>query len=292
MKTLIQNYCSVLSTEAMYFHRCIQEAGGEAIMWHPNQQSAFDTFDYVKPDMFITHFKFLTQDIIKYLSGNKNIGMALNVTGATKENIGEIEQICSQLNLVTMFSNLYEANNNLKGVRSKINGIYPGADVFLPVMPTPEYKIKNCILSLDENEQLKNIKEQEDEYHVFSFNPSPQESYSDMTVDVTSAVSFYGKYDTCHLVGDINFVSSQILFDSLLKADSVKIKVPDPQQSMLEGIFGSLFREPSCDYDEVSDIIKSQVRTRHNCFKRASRLCRFIKNSDMSSKLGKMGESL
>lgn len=292
MKTLFQNYSSVLSTEPMYFHRCLIEAGGEAVMWHGEQQnSAFDTFDYVKPDVFVTHFKFLTQDVVKYLSGNKNIGMVLNVTGATPDDIGQIQDLGNHLNLITTFTNLYDANNNLRGTGSNVNGIYPGADLFLPVMPTPEYKIKNCILSLDNNSQLQEVKSNEEEYHVISFNPNPDEKYSDMMLDITSAVSFYEKYERCHLVGDINFVSSQILFDSLLKAESVKIKVPEGQQEMLNSIFGALFKEPA-KVEDMAEIIKTQVKRRHNCFKRTSRLCRFLKNSEMSSKLEKIGESI
>lgn len=292
MKTLFQNYCSVLSTEAMYLHRCLQEAGEQAVLWNSNTQSAFDTFDFVKPDMFISHFRFLTNDIIKYLSGSKNIGVALNVTGATKEQIEQIESLSSAINLVSMFTNLYECNDNLKGVRSKIKGIYPAADIFLPSMPTPDYKIKKCFFSLDDNEQLRSESEKEDEYHVISFTAQPHDNYSDMNLDITSAVSFYKKYETCHLVGDVNFVSSQILFDCLLKAESVNIKVPDSQQKTLESIFSSLFKEPANPDEPVAEVIKNQVRRRHNCFRRASRLCRFLKNSDLSSKLDKMGESI
>tara|TARA_A100001515_G_scaffold124809_1_gene109283 strand:+ start:553 stop:1425 length:873 start_codon:yes stop_codon:yes gene_type:complete len=290
MKTLFLNYSSALSTEAMYLHRSFIEAGEEAVMWNPNSQSAFDTFDYVKPDVFVTHFAFLTNDIIKYLSKNKKISMALNVTGATKEQIQQIESF--DVNLVTMFTNLYESNNNLRGMKSKINGIYPGADIFLPVMPTPEYNLNKCFLSLDNNDQLKREREAEEEYHVMSFTPPSADSYADMNLDITSAVSFYHKYKTCHLVGDINFVSCQILFDSLLKANRVKVKVPDSQQEMLDSIFASLFLQPKDSDAEIGDVIKGQVRRRHNCFKRAARLSRFINNSELSSKLERMGESI
>jgi len=296
MKTLFQNYCSTLSTEAMYFHRCFQEAGEDALMWGDLNQSAFDTFDYASPDLFVTHFRFLTNDIMKYLSGNSKIDMVLNVTGATKENINELEDLFSKSNIKTpiMFTNLYEANNNLGGASSKVQGIYPGADVFLPVMPTPEYKLENCFFSLDQNEELEKLKQNEEEYHTISFNPSSEVKYSDMTLDVTTAVSFYHKYKNCHLIGDINFVSSQILFDCLLKADAVKIKVPKDQQETLDSIFTLLFKEPPKEHEkeEMVNIIKGQIKKRHNCFKRASRLARLIKNGDLSNKLERMSDKL
>jgi hypothetical protein len=93
------------------------------------------------------------------------------------------------------------------------------------------------------------------------------------------------------LVGDINFVSSQVLLDCLLKSDLVKIKVPDEQQDLLENVFMELFEEPSQDGD-IGTIIKSQVKRRHNCFKRASRLARILKNRELSGNLERMSDKL
>ena len=65
MKTLIQNYSSALSTEAMYFNRCLQEGGVDSVLWANGQTSAFDIFDAVRPEIFISHYKFITTDITK-----------------------------------------------------------------------------------------------------------------------------------------------------------------------------------------------------------------------------------
>ena len=91
MKMLIQNYSSGLSTEAMYFNQCLREGGLESHMWADGQISAFDIFDAVKPDIFISHYKFITTDIIKYLKQAKNIPMVLNVTGTNEQEIQQIE---------------------------------------------------------------------------------------------------------------------------------------------------------------------------------------------------------
>ena len=93
MKTLIQNYTSSISTEPMYIERCLLECGQEAQLWANPGLSAFDAFDSSNPDLFITHYSFLTQDIVKYLSSKRNISMALNITGAGKQEIEKIEQI-------------------------------------------------------------------------------------------------------------------------------------------------------------------------------------------------------
>ena len=73
MKTLIQNYTSALSTEPMYINKCLNECGGQSVLWSDPSVSAFDAFDHSSPDLFITHYKFLTNDVVKYLSQNKKI---------------------------------------------------------------------------------------------------------------------------------------------------------------------------------------------------------------------------
>ena len=294
MKTLFQNYCSVLSTEAMYMQRCLQELGQESHMWSEQNQSVFDTFDMVNPEVFITHFRSLSQDALKYLAGSKKIDLVLNVTGASDQDVEQIQEVVKQanINMPLMFTNLYDSTNNLQKTRRDVKGIYPAADVFIPNLATPPYKLDTCFFALDNNELLKDLRKNEKgDYHVVSFNPNhPEDNYCDMTLDVTSAVTFYDKYKKSYLVGDINFVSSQILFDSILKSDSVKIKVPDQQQKMLDSIFATLFKES--EGADMTSIIKSQVKSRHNCFRRTARLARLLKNNELSSKLERRSDNL
>lgn len=289
MKTLIQNYTSTLSTEAMYIHRCLLEAGESVHLWTNQNQSAFDTFDFVKPDLFISHYKFLTRDIIKYLSQNKNISMTLNVTGASQENINTLEQIVKDngINVPLIFTNLHESISNIVSRQIPLKHIYPAADVFLPALPTPEYEVKSCFLTLENSEMLQALKPN-GSYHIVSFNQPSEDRYADMYLDVTSCVSFYDKYEKCILVGDINFVTSQMFYDCMLRCKSITVKVPNEQEKAFNTILASLFNES--DSDDMSALIKNQVKSRHNCIKRTARLFRQLRVKELGDKLERMGD--
>ena len=294
MKTLIQNYTSALSTEPMYIHRCLIEAGEEAVLWSDPNQSAFDSFDFTKPDLFISHFKFLTQDIIKYLSNNKNISMVLNVTGAQQNELETLEAMAkdSGVNIPLVFTNLYDVTNNLSSKSINLKSLYPAADIFLPIMPTPDYEIDTCILSITNNDMVKEAIKSQDNYHIASLGGQGQEEYHDMLLDISSAASFYHKYKKVILADDINVVSSQLLFDSLLRSQKVNIKVPEEQQELLDGILATLFVEGDGDDKDLREMLKGQIRRRHNCFRRVARLFKLVKSSEVSNKLEKIGEKI
>tara|TARA_R100000008_G_scaffold86093_1_gene77878 strand:- start:10576 stop:11457 length:882 start_codon:yes stop_codon:yes gene_type:complete len=293
MKTLIQNYTSALSTEPMYLQQCLAEVGEESVLWSDPSKSAFDTFDFTKPDVFISHFKFLTNDIIKYLSGNKNISMILNVSGAQQSEIETIEGIIkdTKINVPFLFTNMYKNTSNVSQKGVKIEGIYPAADVFIPRMPTPDYRLDTCVFSITNNSMVQESVANQDSCHVVSFNQQDQSGYADMFLDITSAVSFYEKYDTVVLADDVNIVTSQLLFDSLLRCNNIKIKVDESQQSTLDNILSTLFIETSEEGD-IGQILKKQVKSRHNCFRRAARLFRLLKSSEISGKLERTSEKL
>ena len=292
MKTLIQNYSSVLSTEPMYLQRCLSECGEESILWNDPNQSAFDTFDHVAPDVFITHYKFLTNDIIKYLSGSK-IKMVLNMTGAPKEDFETIESTIEQskVDVPFVFTNLYRANKSVSPKKLRLEGLYPAADIFIPRLETPKFELDTCVISIGKNELVDKAINNEDNYHLVSLNTSDESKYADMLLDVTSLVSFYEKYDKVVLADDVNVVTSQLLFDCLLRCNSIKIKVQKEQQEILDSILAEVFVEGK-EQGSISDILKSQVKTKHNCFKRAARLTRLLKNSDLSLKLERISDSL
>jgi len=291
MRILVQNYTSSLSTEAMYMQRCLSEVGEESFLWNDPNASAFDTFDFTKPDLFITHFKYLTNDMVKYLSANKNISMALNISGAQQQELDMIESMASdsKIDIPLLFTNEYGKRLSAKSL--KLESVYPAADLFIPRMPTPNYEIDSCIFSVSNNDLVKEAANKEDNYHIASLNPQDQSGYSDMYMDVTSAVSFYEKYKKIILADDVNVVTSQLLFDSLLRCQSINIKVDKSQQSQLDKILATLFVETS-EGGDLGQILKNQVKSRHNCFKRVSRLLRLLKAQEISEKLERFGDKI
>ncbi len=283
MKMLIQNYSSSLSTEPMYLHRCLVETGFQAELWSNPNISAFDIFDKLQPEIFVSHYKFITSDIVKYMSGKSNMSLCLNVTGINAEDFAKLQDLLKDNNINTplLFTNLYDTKA-LPNQSFNTISLYPAADVFLAPAPMPEYNIESCFVSIQENDLAKNLMKDRDSYHVFSFDGNAE--YADMNVDITGITGFYNKYDEVVLADDINFVTSQILFDSILKSKKVTIEVSEAQQPMLNEIFSKIFINPESDAD-ISEIIKSQVRTKHNCFKRAARLFRALKLEEASKKM-------
>lgn len=294
MKTLIQNYASALSTESMYFYRSLCEIGygPQTHLWTDQNQSTFDTFDYVKPDIFISHYRFLTIDIIKYLSQNPSILMALNVTGASQDNIDTLENLIetNKINIPFVFTNLYECTNNLSPKKLELKYLHPATDVFLPIMPTPNYELNTCYFSLENNDILNNLKSKEEQYHIVSFNQPSEDRYADMYLDITQAYTFYNKYKQCVLVGDINFVTSQALYDCIVMCKSISTHVPKEQEHLLSLIFSQLFDEES--EEDVSSLIKKQVKTKHNCVNRTAKLFRMLNAKEVANSLEKLSERI
>ena len=292
MKTLIQNYTSALSTEPRYIHKCLSECGYEASLWSNPQMSAYDAFDMQQPDVFITHYKFLTNDIIKYLSKKRQIKMVLNVSGANQSDIDMIENIAqsNNVNIPLAFTNLYESNNNVKIKNIKCINLYPPADIFLAPTPTPDYNLQTCVVSIQPNDLVTQAIENKETYHILSLNPESSD-YADMSLDIAGLSSFYHKYDEVVLADDINLVTSQILFDSILKSKKVTLRVPENQQQLLDSILARLFIEDNSKSD-MSDLIRGQIKRKHNCFKRTARLFRALKMEDISQKLEGISDKL
>ncbi len=292
MKTLIQNYTSALSTEPMYIHRCLSECGYEAFLWSNPQMSAYDIFDMHQPDLFITHYKFLTNDILKYLSKKKQIKMVLNISGASQSEIDVIENIAKakNVNIPFVFTNLYESNNNVKTKNIKCINLYPAADIFLASVPTPDYNLQACVISIQKNDLMTEAIKDKETYHILSLNPESSD-YADMSLDIAGLSSFYHRYDEVILADDINLVTSQILFDSILKSKRVILKVSENQQQLLDSILAKLFIEDNSKSD-ISDLIRGQIKRKHNCFKRTARLFRALKMEDISRKMREMSDKL
>ena len=283
MKTLIQNYTSSISTEPMYIERCLQECGEESQIWANPQLSAFDAFDSFNPDLFITHYSFLTSDIIKYLSNKQSITVALNITGITEADLQKLEELSQGVNLPLLFTNLFETNS-VVSKKIKTISLYPAADIFLPTIPTPEFSIQKCIISVTENDMYEEKLKGVETYHKFSFNA--ESLGADMALDIASMRSFYPKYDEVLIADDVSFVTSQVLFDGILNAKKVSLQVPESQQETLDKILAELFvSNDDQDDKDISEVIKSQVKIKHNCFKRCARLFRSLKAEDVASKM-------
>ena len=276
MKTLIQNYMSGFSTEPLYFNQCLLECGLESHLWS---------------DIFISHYKFLTNDILKYLRQTNRIQLILNITGASKEEVQSIEQVYAQYNIKApfVFSNVYDFTNQHKPSKIRLVNIMPCVDIFLPPVPAPDFKIDTAIISTNNNELVKQTVKDKEVYHLLSLGAENEDF--DLSVDVRSIMGLYNKYNEIVLVDDVNIVTSQILFETSLKAQKVSVKVIESQQSALDKILATLFHAGD-DLENPGEIIRNQIKKKHTCFNRTARLTRFLKNEEASQKLQSISDKI
>lgn len=291
MRILIQNYASPLSTEPMYFTRCLSSANKEVSLWSDPNTSAFDAFDSIKPDVFISHFKFLTNDIIKYLSSNKNISLALNVSYATDEEMKNIEIVLenNKINTQFLFSNQYGILNGVSPSKNKLVNIIPALDVFIGASAVPSFNIDSAIISTGENEDFKRECKSRDVYHKLCLGG--ESDTFDIPVNIQSVSSLFDSYDEIVIADDINIATSQIMFEASFKAKKLKIQVPNEQKELLDKIFLTLFSDDS-ETEDVSKLVKQQILKKHNCFKRTARLARALKDSQLAQELEKVSDKL
>lgn len=291
MKTLFQNYSSGLSTEPMYLNQSLAQCGLESHLWSDGNISAFDMFDSINPDIFISHYKFLTNDIIKYLSQNKKIEMILNVTGANNQELESIEQLYDQHHIKTpfIFTNLYDFAHNLKPKKIKLVNILPAADIYLPALPAPDFEITLAIVSSNNNSIIENTVKNKKVYHLLSLGKENEDF--DLPVDLKSMAGLYNRYKEIMLIDDINIVTSQIFFEASLKAKKLSVKVTQDQQPILDKILATLFHAEN-DTKDVGEIVRNQIKRKHTCINRTSRFMRFLKNEEVAKKLQHISEQL
>jgi len=289
MKTLIHNYSSAMTTEPMYLNKCLELCQTPTYLW-ANEVSAFDIFDATQPDVFISHYGMLTNDIVKYLSQNKKISTVLNVTGANEQELESIEQVFlgNKMNIPFVFTNYHDSLCKNKTKKIKMVNIWPSVDIFLPHSPLPDFKINLAVLATEMNDLVKRAIASKETYHLLSLSDTAEGF--DLTVNVQSLGNMYGKYDEVLIASDVNTVFSQVLFEAALNAKKLSIKVSKKQQGMLDKVLASLFHDDG--NKDVGRLVKQQIKRKHTCVNRAARLCRLLKNEAAAKKLGKIGEQL
>ena len=92
MKILFDNYVTLTSSEASYMNGVLSQAGIQSMFWSDKRVSTFDMLDSAKPDVLVTHYRQVTQDLVKYLSNQSKIDLVLNIGGVTGNEIKSLEQ--------------------------------------------------------------------------------------------------------------------------------------------------------------------------------------------------------
>ena len=290
MNTLIYNYSSNYSSEALYLQRCIKEAGGTSHLWADKSISTFDIFDSIQPDIFICHFSAFTTDMLKYLSNNKNVSVILNITGATNDHIQSVEHAFDANNIRCpfLFTNTHEL---IKTVNTKrpLKYILPGVDLFLPQLTPPPFDVDACYIATEKSDLLSKFIKDDNKasYHLISIDD--KEGF-DVQLNIKDLISFFDKYKICNIVGSIDFVMSQVFYEASLRSKGISLRVNDEDHSKITKMFESLFVQE--EGKDIGSVVRQQLKYKHSCFNRTSQLVRELKDNALATKIENMSDSL
>ena len=79
MKILVDNYLNNEHTQPLYFYESLRSIEGIQSYYWPNEGSAYDTFDDIKPDIFISSIN-CSYDKVHYVQ-RSNMSHVINTDG-------------------------------------------------------------------------------------------------------------------------------------------------------------------------------------------------------------------
>ena len=289
MKALVANYKSNLSTECMYISRCLQEVGVEAHFWDNPNVSTFDAFDQIQPDTFFTHFGNMNEDVVKYLSQAPQIRLILNATGANNEMIANMSKQIKQfgINCPLLFTNTHNLIHSFKSPDIKMVSILPALDIFQQPQDSVPFSLDAGVISSQPVDVLDQITCDYESFHRIGVGAA--EGY-DLYADTMALRSLYDKYDEMTIVDNIFVVMSQLFFELSMYSKKLRIELPPQHEEIFNKILPTLFSEQKSD--NVQDVIRDQIRKKHNCFTRISRLMFHIGETEISKRLKDVGDQV
>lgn len=268
MKFLISNYSNPWNTESYYFNAGLNIIDGVKSEIFDTQQSVYDNFDRVKPDVFITHISQISKDVVYYLKDNK-IQLLVNVNGVPKDGIDGISSSLLSQNITPSFFGC----EDLKLENAKYLKILPAADTFLN-RSGQEYSIEKLIFVSQKYE----IVDLEGTYHYATINQSISKDV-DLFLPISALNSIFPSYDEIIFKGGF-YIGSQISFNAIYSGTKVIFDTKD-----------------SNDLDKIDSIFKGQkllssVKNKHTCLHRLKSLLSQSSMVDLANKLGDKIESI
>ena len=284
MRVLIDNYSSRTSTEPIYFEQTMKRVGIEAVVWNRNQISTYDVFDRTQPDLFITHYKHLNNDILKYLLGStKQMDFVLNVTGLNENESVTLNQILQDLKakkvkIPFVFSNTPEGIPEAKLKDFNTYSILPGADLFIPNHSNIDFNLDAARIYMGELDH--DFNGEHETYH--NINIGEKSEFFDFAATAVDMMPLYLKYKQICFIGKPQDLISQLLFDAKIRHDNVTLLSNDQEKlnSILEGVYKANFASPQ------------DIKKKHTCLHRTNRLLSKLKVTINQQALDQMIGSL
>jgi hypothetical protein len=279
MRILFENYSSPISTEPIYIAPALSKIGVESHLWDTNVHSAFDIVDMFNPDVIVCkHTCKSFKDLAKRINGS-NIKLAVNTTGASKE---QKEEISTIQNAILLFSNNFlipeEASNKIK-VKEKT--LMPAADLFLPMQNLPKFKIEGAVCSCEKSPQVEEAVKDMKTYHKIIVGEKTEDF--DFSLNVFNLGSFYERYEKFVIVGNSSFVFSQLFFDAAIRCNRVIAKATDDlSHDALSIIFKHQEEE---NIEDVKTFIQREINKNHSCIKRTQEFLSYIGATEEARKI-------
>tara|TARA_Y100000004_G_scaffold195327_1_gene262024 strand:+ start:751 stop:1626 length:876 start_codon:yes stop_codon:yes gene_type:complete len=284
MKLLIQNYSNSCSNQPMYLNECISRVGVDCKIWNLNEPvSVYDKLDSEKPDVILTNFATMHQDLVAYLIENNQIKVVVDITGIDQVTLNNLENLIASQNISCPFyiSQDYKFLTTVKFDSRKVVNILPCLDIFATKTATPDYNIRAAIVSNRISEKFNEACTMYDTYHKIALADNPDPNF-DLQANILNINSLYDKYEEVVLTGDVNFACSQIFFDGFIKSKKLTVRVPEEQKELFNQVLATLFYE---EEDTTLENIQSQIKKNHNCFNRAAQLMKELGEENVSQKL-------
>jgi hypothetical protein len=236
-------------------------------------------FDTVQPDVFIGHFAYLTEDIVKYLSQNKNIKPVINVTGTNEQQLkGIIETFMS----IGLENQVLFTNNFVHAHGENVHQILPALDVFIQASQ-PQFNIPLAIITNDKNESVDNFVKDKKVYHIASYGA--KEDWADYPTDIRNFWAMSRCYDEVTLMDNGLISTSQFFFQATMLCNKFNVTSQTiEQRDAFQQILSMLFSAEETE-ENVETVIKKQIIKNHTCFNRASQLAEILGMKEESQKL-------
>jgi hypothetical protein len=265
MRILINNYSSNIQTECFYLSSTINLIKGcSSIIWENKEHSAYDIFDMFKPNYFIAHISQIYTDAIHYMVEHKDIKLIVNVTGADKETVKQLENILIDkgVDIAFFYTNADEELARLKN--HNMISIPFGSDVFSGGN-TISYDVDTAFFVNKESDipQIPDLS-----YHSLSLNKN-MNNYTDIVLPIPYMKEIYKNYHNIVIKSFDDYIP-QLFFDSVFYGNNVKYDLDDSEkQSKVENKLKKLLK-----IDNINDFaqVKRAVKNKHTCLHRTKTL--------------------
>lgn len=294
MRILFHNYSNEVTTEPLYLYQAMKQSGLDAHIWADRRMSAFDVFDRVQPNVFVSHFRNITPDVMKYLDQAPNISLVLNVTGISESQMKDVEAYLTAKNITVPFVFTNEFSYKSRPyTKFKCERLYPAFDLFGVRQHTAEPLCKEAVLAIEYDDFLQEELAKKEVYHIVQVTEGEKNEHFDLRVNASSIQELAQYYHKFTLCGNTDLCSSQLFFDLNFNAHNITVQVEDDEN------FSKFLTDIFVDEEALDDVgrqVKNQLKSRHTPFHRAATFCKYLKFKDGMSQVervkGQLGEML